>query len=312
MNIIFFGTTEYSVQILNFLVSIGEVPSLVVTQPDKAKGRGLNKSPTLVKEFSLKKGLEVVTPYDLRENMFVSLLKRKNPELFVVASYGQFLPWSVLNLPRVTPVGVHPSLLPKYRGAAPVNWALINGEKETGVSLFKVEEKMDAGPVIRKNSVFIAEDDDYLSLFSKVTEVSKEILGNTLPFLRVNKFSLVPQDDNKASFAPKIDKKMAKIDWGKPAGEIKNLIRGLVPAPCAWGYFRKKRIKFWKSSVYNKSVEPGDKKPGDIVIVFEDKLGIKTGKGVLTVSKLQPEGKKVIGAKEFINGYQPKAGEQFA
>ena len=174
MNIVFFGSTEFSVEILKELIAAGDKP-LVVTQPDRPKGRGLKVASTQVKEFALSRGLEVVTPSKLRDTKFISFLKSGEPDLFVVVSYGKILPKEVLDIPRIMPLGIHPSLLPEYRGAAPINWALINGETRTGVMLFKLTPGMDEGPVVAGEEVVIKEADDFLSLSARIYASSRTL-----------------------------------------------------------------------------------------------------------------------------------------
>jgi methionyl-tRNA formyltransferase len=308
MNIVFFGSTEYSVEILKELLREGLKP-LVVTMPDRPKGRGLKVSSTPVKILALENNLELVTPTKVRDKDFVSLLRNNNPDIYMVVSYGKILPKEILQIPAIMPVGIHPSLLPKYRGAAPINWALINAETKTGVMLFKLTPGMDEGPIIAKEEITIDQDDDFLSLSEKIYSASRNLLKKTLPLIAEKKFTLKNQVEKGASLAPKIDKETVKIDWQMGAEDIRNLVRGVIPAPCAWSYFREKRIKFWKGSC-----EPDTKveaRPGEIVTVLKDRLKIKTKKGLFLPTSLQPEGKKRMDIVEFINGYHPTLGERF-
>jgi len=310
MRIIFFGSSAYSVEILRELLNKGYKPVLAVTQPAKRKGRGLKLIPTEVKHFCLENNLNVTEPCSLSDDGFISLLKEKRPDLYIVVAYGKILPQTILGIPAVLPLCVHPSLLPKYRGAAPINWVLINGDKETGVTLFKMDKNMDSGQIIAQDSFEIAETDDFLTLSEKIYDLSKKVLTENLLLIKQGKLTLKPQRTAGVSFAPKIDKEMAKINWQKPAESIRNLVRGLVSVVCAWSYFREKRIRFWQVSAEEDDCE--DCEIGAIAGLSKDWLKIKTGKGGLLVHKLQPEGRKVMSIGEFINGYHPRAGEKFS
>lgn len=310
MKIVFFGSTTYSVEILTVLLNKGLLPCLVVTQPDRPKGRGLKTGSTEVKEFSLKNRLKVITPRNLDDSELILQLSQMKPDLFIVVSYGKILPASIINIPKILTLGIHPSLLPAYRGAAPINWVLIKGERETGVSLFKIDEKMDAGEIIAQEKLVISNDDDFLTLSKKIYALSKKLLIEHLPLLDEGKFRLTPQKHQGLSFAPKIEKNITKIDWHCKASSIKNLVRGLVPYPCAWSYFREKRVKFWKVSY--QAQEHKDSSSGQIVEASKHSFKIVATPGLIEPKLLQPEGKKVMSIDEFINGLHPKIGEQFS
>ncbi len=310
MDIIFFGSTDYSVKILEKLVLIGRAPVLVVTQPDKPKGRKLKKLPTPVKEFSQDKGLEVVTPLQLGEKSFSCLLKSKKPDIFLVAAFGKIIPSCILDIPLILPLGVHPSLLPQYRGAAPINWALIKGERLTGVSLYKIDKNTDTGPVFVEKEVSISEDDDFISLQDKLSCLSQDLVKEAMPKIEQGDFSLVVQDSRKASYAPKINKEIVRIDWSKKAVDIKNLVRGVVSYQTAWSLFRDKRIKFWQVSVENDTLK-STADNGQIIFVDKRTLKVQSGSGIINIKKIQPAGKKVMRVEDFINGYCPEIGEKF-
>ncbi|MBN2120472.1 MAG: methionyl-tRNA formyltransferase [Candidatus Omnitrophica bacterium] len=308
MNIIFFGSTTYSVEILKELLDKGYKPSLVVTQPDRPKGRGLKTASTEVKKFAIEKDLKVITPATLKDPDFISLLKDESPDLYIVVSYGKILSQAFIDIPKILVLGIHPSLLPKYRGAAPINWVLINGESETGVCLFKINAKMDEGEIIAQEKVAIDLKDDFLTLSQKIYSVSRRLLIKTLPLLEKGSFGLKAQSLKPVSLAPKIDKKTSKIDWSRDAESIRNLVRAVMPFPCAWSYFRQKRVKFWKVSS-----EIEDKKAdfGEIVDVSRKAIKIKTKKGLILPLELQPEGKKPMSIDAFISGHHPQLGEKF-
>ncbi len=308
MRIIFFGSTDYSLEILKELLSNNYKPLLVITSPDSPRGRGLKVLPSPVRRFCQEVGLEVLTPFKL-DKALVSLIEEIGPDLFIVLSYGKILPPKLLNIPKILPLGVHPSLLPKYRGPAPINWVLINGEEETGVTLFKLSKGVDDGEIITQEKLKITEDDNFFTLSEKIYSLSKKLLIKTLPLLEKGDFSSEPQSSQGISFAPKIDKTLSKINWQEPASKIRNLIRALVSKPCAFSFFRGKRIKFYSAQVEESKIEEG--LPGEIVQVFKHTLKINTSEGLLLPLRLQPEGKKVLEISEFINGYHPQEGERF-
>jgi methionyl-tRNA formyltransferase len=311
MNIIFFGSTDYSVRILERLVCIGQSPVLTVTQPDKPKGRGLNSLPTAVKKAALERGLKVVTPRDLASKKVQVLLSQFKPEIFLVVSYGNILPEDVLKIPSLMAVGVHPSLLPLYRGAAPVNWALIKGEKKTGVSLYKMDTNMDAGPVFLQETVSISETDDYLSLWPKLYRASEKILEKGLQRIKTNQISLEAQDQSKATYAPKINKQTAKIDWSNTADNIANLVRGLSGYKPAWSWFSNRRIKIIKA-IPEEQYAGIQADFGEVIFVDKQRLKVQSGEGIINITELQPEAKKAMTAESFINGYRPQIGCKFS
>jgi methionyl-tRNA formyltransferase len=309
MRVVFFGSTEYSVEVLRGLLEEGIKPVLVVTKPDSPKGRGLKVSGTEVKDVALKSGLEVVTPTNIREKDFLALIKSKSPDIYIVVSYGKILPKSLLDIPSIVPLGLHPSLLPKYRGPAPINWALINGETKTGVMLFKLEPGMDEGPILARANISIEPEDDFLSLSKKIYSSSKSLLAKNLPLIAKKDFVLTAQEESGISLAPKIDKESVKIDWGRDAATIRNLVRGVMPSTCAWSFFRGKRVKFWEVSA---GAEEKDKAAfGEITLVSKHDFRIKVKESTILPKRIQPEGKKPMEVIGFINGYHPKAGEKF-
>lgn len=308
MRIVFFGSTDYSLEILKELLKNNYKPSLVITSPDSPQGRGLKVLPSPVKRFSQEAGLEVLSPPKLTDEL-ISLIEKKEVDLFIVVAYGKILPYKLLKIAKLLPLGIHPSLLPKYRGPAPINWVLIKGEEETGVTLFKLSKGIDDGEIITQEKVKITLEDDFLTLSSKIYSLSKKLLIKTLPLLEKGEFSLKPQPQEGVSFAPKIDKGLTKINWEEPASQIRNLIRALIPKPCAFSFFRGKRIRFYSAQVEEFTPEEG--LAGEIIEVSKHNFKIKTSQGLLLPLKLQPEGKKILETSDFINGYHPQKGEVF-
>jgi len=309
MKVVFFGSSDYSAEILKELIDVGIRPLIVVTQPDRPKGRHLKKQPTVIKKVALKERLEVITPVNLRDSSFSALIKKKLPDFYLIVSYGKILPPSLLSIPKIMPLALHPSLLPKYRGPAPLNWVLINGEEKTGVCLFEVNKDMDAGRIIVQKEILITYEDNYLTLFDKIYSVSKELVREYLPSIYSGKVNFQVQDERNVTFAPKIDKKIPKINWESSAVNIRNLVRGLVPYSCAWSKFKDKRIKFWEVDIENTDIPSGGE--GEIVSVEKGKVKVQAGRGAVILKKVQPEGRRVMGIQEFINGYNPQEGDIF-
>jgi methionyl-tRNA formyltransferase len=299
------GTPSFSLPFLEALLREHELLA-VVTQPDKPKGRGLKLKPSPVKELAEKMNLKVLTPQKLDEE-FKKVLMGLNPEVIVVAAYGKILPNWLLNLPPKDCLNVHPSLLPRFRGAAPIQRAIIQGERVTGVSIIKLSEEMDAGDIYASVEVVIEEDDDYASLEKKLAAAGSDLLLEVLRKLEKGEIEPVPQDHSKATYAPKIEKEEMVIVWKENAEKIRNLVRALSPKPCAKTFFKGKEIKILKTSLEDIQGEPGE------VILAHPKRGliISAGKGSLKIERLKPEGKGEMSGEEFVRGYRIKEGEFF-
>jgi methionyl-tRNA formyltransferase len=320
MRIVFFGSSDYSIQVLKELMFLDFKSLHVVTQPDKPKGRGMKTQPTEVKYYCQIHGIHVMSPENLKDAAFLDEIRAIKPDLLLIASYGNFLPQELLDIPRLC-LCLHPSLLPKYRGAAPVNWALLNGETTTGVTLFKVVKKMDAGDVFMQERIDIAPGDDSISLFEKVAMVSKRMLEIALPMIKAGRGTFTPQDESQVSFAPKIDKEAFQIDWTKDGETVINKVRALSSFSCAWSMFRGKRIKFWKVDsndffcqcpVQKREQNFSFKLPGEIIYVDKHCVRIACGCGREFVPLVvQPEGKHKMDVTDFISGVRPLVGERF-
>ena len=308
MKIIFFGSSYFAVPLLSALLSSGYKPSCVVTQPDKHKGRGFKLSGTEVKETALKHKLAVYQPQNVNSADAIDFLKAKKPDLFIVVAYGQILSDSILSIPKIFSLNIHASLLPQYRGAAPVKWAIINGEAVTGVTAIKMIKKMDAGPIIFQEKVDVDPRDTGITLEGKLIKTGTNVLLAALRLIEDNRYCLSFQDETKATYAPSLQKESGKIDWDKPAEEIYNLIRGCLKRPGAFTYLDKKRIKIYTSEMAS---FPGAQKyaPGEIIAVSKNGIGIASGKGTLLIKELQPEGRRIMSAAEFIAGHKIKVGD---
>ncbi|WP_022851186.1 methionyl-tRNA formyltransferase [Limisalsivibrio acetivorans] len=306
MKIVFMGTPETAVPTLKAIVEAGHEVPLVVTQPDKPKGRSRRMSPPPVKEYALEQGLEVAQPEKLKNNEeFMQKLESIKPDFLVVVAYGKILSERVLNVPAKAPINVHFSLLPKYRGAAPVNWAIVNGEKETGVTTMFMDVGLDTGDMLKTAATPIdrktTED-----LLSELAVTGAELLVRT-----VEEFdSITPekQKDEDSTYAPMMKKEDGLIDWNKPAEEIERLIRGFQPWPAAHSYLEGKMFKFYGADpVSGKSIEPGT-----IFDINKKSFSIACGDGALKIKDLQMEGKKRMPAGSFLAGVKLEEGSRFA
>ncbi|MDD5085385.1 MAG: methionyl-tRNA formyltransferase, partial [Candidatus Omnitrophica bacterium] len=249
MKIVFFGSSEFSVPILECLINLGH-DLLVVTTPDERKRRGQKLLPTVVKELAVSHGLECMTPARLDETPVGEKIKSFGADLFVVASYGKILPGFILSCPKLMPLNVHPSLLPKYRGAAPIAWQFLKDEKESGISFIKMEERVDSGGIVFQEKLPIEEADDAETLSQKLVGVACNKLGEVIELVERGSFTLKPQDEARVSYAPKLKKDDVLIRWEDEVRAIRNRIRAFVPWPAAFSFFKGERVKILKSAGY--------------------------------------------------------------
>ena len=306
--IIFMGTPAFAVPSLEALIDAGHEILTVVTQPDRPKGRGREAAPSAVKAAAMARSIPVMTPAGIREASFADSLRSLAPEFIVVVAYGRILPESVLNLPFRGCVNLHASLLPGYRGAAPINWAIINGDKETGVSTMFMDAGLDTGPVLLEKRVAISDDDTTATLGAKLSAIGALLLTETIDGLLEGKIEPKPQDDTKATNAPVLKKEDGKIDWNSGSAEIENLIRGMHPWPGAFTQ--------WKGQlkIHCARAEDGNTagmRPGTVIDASGATIDVACGRGVLKITELQPENKRRMSAGEFIRGYRIKSGEKF-
>ena len=309
MRVIFMGTPDFATGTLEEIVLAGHEVVGVVTQPDKPKGRGKTLMPTPVKEVAMKYNLPVYQPKKVREPEFVEVLRGLKPDVMVVAAFGQIISKEILEMPKYGCINVHASLLPAYRGAAPIQWAVINGDKESGVTIMQMDEGIDTGDMIEKVVVPIAEDETGGSLFDKLSQAGAKLCVKVLQDLEDGKAVREKQpEESTTPYARMIDKKMGSIDWEKPAKEIEQLIRGLNPWPSAYTRLQGKTLKIWKAEVL---LEHSQEAPGQITEVTKDSIVVQTGQGRLKILELQLEGKKRMDAASFLRGYALKEGERF-
>ena len=316
MKIIFMGTPDFAKESLEAVYNAGHEILTVVTNPDKKQGRGMKLKPSPVKEFALEKDLNIMQPEKVRKNEeFINAIKKINPDVICVVAYGKILPKEILEIPRYGCVNVHGSLLPKYRGAAPIQWAVLNGDKETGITTMYMDEGMDTGDMILKEKVEIGEDETTGELWDRLSKVGGNLLVRTLNEIEKGNAPRIKQGD-EFSLAPMIDKKMAKIDWEKKtAKEIKNLVRGLNPIMGAYTFLEGKKIKFWKVDVIN--IDEIDAKKEKLnngtVLVSNPKEGllIKAKDGVIKVIEIQGENAKKMPTSDFLRGNKIKEFQVF-
>lgn len=306
MKVIFMGTPDFSVGTLEALVAAGHEVVLAVTQPDKPKGRGKEMQFTPVKECALKYNIPVYQPRRVREPECIEELRKNEADIMVVVAFGQILPKEILEMTKYGCVNVHASLLPKYRGAAPIQWSIIDGEEVTGVTTMQMNEGLDTGDMLLKVEIPIEKKETGGSLHDKLAEAGAKLCVETLEGLQARTITPIPQGETTTSYAKMLDKQLGNIEWGKSAKEIERLIRGLSPWPSAYTNWNDKVMKIWNASCVSMDSEA---KPGTIIQVAKDSFFVQTGDGALEVRELQIPGKKRMDAGAFLRGYQVKEGE---
>ncbi len=309
--IVFMGTPAFSVPILEALISSEYEVIGVVTQPDRPVGRKKVLTPSPVKEAAVKHEIPVLQPEKISGSKEMEQIIEWQPDLIVTAAFGQFLPTKLLDVPTFGAINVHASLLPKYRGGAPVHYALIKGEKETGISIIYMEKKMDAGDILAQRSLTITREDDVGTLFDRLSLLGRDLLIDTLPELLKGNITAVPQNEEKVTFSPNIKREEEKINWQKSAQEIDYQVRGMRPWPGAYTELDGKRIKIHAVTPLE---ETTDKEPGTIVALDKNQLIIACGdQTTLTIDVLQPSGKKQMDTPAYLSGVgnQLRVGEKF-
>ena len=300
MKIIFMGTPDFAVGTLRALAEAGHEITLVVSQPDKPKGRGHAMVPTPVKVVAEELGIPVFQPVKIREAKDV--LEKTEADVCVVAAFGQIIPASILHMKKYGCINVHASLLPKYRGAAPIQWAVIDGEKESGVTIMQMDEGLDTGDMLAKAIVPLDEKETGGSLFDKLSEAGGRLCVETLA--KLEKGEIIPEKQGKSptAYASMLDKKMGNIDWNKSAVVIERLVRGLNPWPSAYTHLDGKTLKIWACDVLPQSASKGES--GEILEVTKDAIHVQTGDGILVLREIQLAGKARMDAGAFLRGYK--------
>ena len=309
MNIVFFGSANFSVPSLKALLNAGHRISCILTQPDRQKGRGLQIAETAVKKIAKDAGLNIYQPPRANTDEVIKFLKSLSPDLFVVVAYGQILSQEILDIPKVFSINAHASLLPKYRGAAPINWAIINGDNKTGITIIKMIDKMDAGPIISQETLDISEDDTSVTLEEKLSSLAAQLLLYAIKSIENKDYHLTAQDETKVSLAPKLKKEDGQINWNKSGQDICNLIRGVLPWPGAFTYYNGKLLKIYRARVSSQVREFASSNPGEILEASKGGIVVFTGKGNIIIEELQIEGKKRMDVKEFIAGHKICVGD---
>lgn len=298
--IIFMGTPAFSVPILEGLIENGYNIQAVVTQPDRPVGRKKIITPTPVKEAALKHDLLVLQPEKISGSAEMEKIIELAPDVIVTAAFGQFLPEKILQVPTFGAINVHASLLPKYRGGAPVHYSIIEGEKETGVTIMEMVKKMDAGDILAQKAIPITKQDDVGTMFERLSIVGKELLLETLPKILAKEITPIPQDESQVTFSPNITREQEKIDWQKTAEQVDNQVRGMRPWPTAFTTYQATNWKIWAVTPLEETTTAA---PGTIVKRSKKELWIACGQGtVLAINTLQPSGKGKLSIQDFLNG----------
>lgn len=310
MRVVYMGTPDFAVPALQAIIDDGHEVVLVVTQPDKARGRGGKVSYTPVKEKALEYGIEVFQPVRIRDEENVKMLAKYKPDIIVVAAFGQILSKDILDIPEYGCVNIHASLLPRWRGAAPIQSAIIEGDKQSGVTIMQMDEGLDTGDMIISEAVDITPDETGGSLHDKLAEVGGKLIISALNLIKEGKAVRTPQGDDY-TYAKKLDKKMGLIDYTRPAAETECLIRGLNPWPGSYTYYNGKLLKVWKAHASDTldTDEYPDSECGTIVMITKTEIYIKTGDGYLVLEELQPEGKKRMSVEAYLRGSNMQTGE---
>ncbi|GFN31986.1 methionyl-tRNA formyltransferase [Paenibacillus xylaniclasticus] len=310
MKIVFMGTPDFAVPSLERILADGYEVTAVITQPDRPKGRKRELTPPPVKEAALRLGIPVYQPERMRSEEAAALVESLQPDLIVTAAYGQILPRAVLNTPRLGCINVHGSLLPKYRGGAPIQRAIINGEKVTGVTIMYMAEGLDTGDMISRVEVPIEDTDTSGTLFAKLSEAGAELLGKTLPSIENGTASRTPQDHDEATYAPNLSREDERIDWSKSARQLYDQVRGLSPMAGAFTLWNGEPFKVWRCEVDSAS-GAGSLPPGAVLSADAEGIVVQTGAGTLRLLEIQPAGKKAMAAADWLKGARLERGTVF-
>jgi len=306
MKIVFMGTPDFAVPTLDAIIKAGHEVLAVVTQPDKPKGRSGELSMSPVKEYALKEGIEVLQPARLRKDEeFLAYFESLKADVCVVVAFGQILPKRVLDAYKYGCINVHGSLLPAYRGAAPIQWAVINGDEKSGVTIMQLDEGIDTGDIIAKKEIVLEPKETGGSLFDKLATLGGQMIVDVLKSLEDGSVTRTPQGEATTEYAKMLDKNMGKIDFSQDAKKIECLIRGLNPWPSAYSYINGKTLKIWEADVINASGEPGS-----VIDIDKNGFTVACGKDALYIKEVQLEGKKRMASSDFLRGYKLNKGDK--
>lgn len=312
MKVLFMGSPDFAAVALQALVDAGHEIVLAVTQPDREKGRSKELQFTPVKECALKNGIEVFQPLKIKTSESIEFIRKYEADVYVVAAFGQILSQEILDIPRLGCINIHASLLPKYRGAAPIQWSILNGEKETGVTIMQMNAGIDTGNIFMQKKVVIEDTDTGESLFDKLAQCGAEAIVESLPLIESGDLKSVPQKEEDSTYVGMLGKDMGNIDWSWDACKIERYVRGLNSWPSAYTFLNGKTLKIWESSVSSVDTKASDKKPGEIIKIGKDSIDVRCGRGVLTITQLQLEGKKRMAVGDFLRGYAIETGTTFS
>lgn len=316
MKIIFMGTPDFAVVPLEEIYKAGHEIVLIVTQPDKPRGRSGKLAPSPVKSWALEHDIEVFQPKKIRDEDAVEYLSKIECDIAVVAAFGQILPKSILDMPRFGCINVHASLLPKYRGAAPIQWAILNGEKKSGVTIMQMGEGLDDGDMLLTREVILDGTETGGSLFDDLAQLGGKAVVEALELIEQGSINPVKQDESAATHVSMINKELGRINWSDAAEKIERYVRGLNPWPSAYSSFKGKNLKIWRSHVVpseeldSKGVNPADYKEGQVCFVNKKCVFVATGEGVLSLDEIQLEGKKRMEIVPFLLGNDVLLGEE--
>lgn len=299
--IIFMGTPQFAVPALKALHKNDQDIALVVTQPDRPKGRGRKLTPSPVKETAMNLGFSVIQPSSVRTAEFSNCIEKHTPDFIVVVAFGHIIPKNILAIPKIATINIHASLLPKYRGPAPIQWAIINQEKKTGVTTMLMDEGLDTGDILLSSELEIEPDDTSGTLHDRLADLGADLLIQTLNAFETGDINPISQDHTQATYAPMLKKNDGRMNWKLPAESLEALIRGMTPWPGAFTFHDKKRLKIFKAKTIVMDTEAS---PGTVLKGFPDELWISTGKGVLSIMEIQGESGKHLLIKDFLRGYK--------
>ncbi len=307
MKIVFMGTPDFAVPSLEMLVNEGYEVVAAVTQPDKPKGRGNKLTAPPVKEFALLHGINVLQPEKIKTPEFIEQIRALNPDLLITAAYGKILSKDLLEVPTKGCINVHGSLLPAYRGAAPINWAVINGEKKTGITTMFTDVGLDTGDMLLKKELEINPDMTVGELHDKMAVLGAEVLKETLIELKKGTLKRIPQQDSESTYAPMMNKELGLIDWNKTAQQVHNLVRGTDPWPGAYTFLNGNRMRVWKTSLTNEKSDSHN--TGQIIEVSDDGILVKCSDEYILIREIQFDSSKRMNVRDYIRGHQIDAGE---
>ena len=306
MNIIFMGTPDFAVGALEAILKAGHNVELVVTQPDKAQGRSKELKPPAVKVCALEHNLPVFQPERIKKEEAVAVLKQYQADLYVVAAFGQILSKEILDLPKFGCINIHASLLPKYRGAAPIQWAVIDGEEKTGITIQQMTEGVDPGDILLQKEYTLSKDETGASLFDRLCDLGAEAVVEAMEKIENGTICPIPQKEEDATHAKMLSKAMGEIDFSKEAAVIERLVRGLNSWPSAYTFYKGKTMKIWKADVHSLSSE---QKPGTVIAKDKESFTVACGKDALEILEIQLEGKRRMSVKDFLLGCSIEIGE---